>query len=84
MAEVVQIFYKPRSKGGERLGTAKIRKQEGRQMLDWGALINLTEDEAKTDGFASPNDMEMWLVKTYGVRRLYAERMNKLTLRWVE
>lgn len=78
--EIVQIVCKPRIKGGgEKLGIAKIVAKQ-KAWMD----ADITEQEAKDDGFSSLVDMRIWFVKTYGIRRLLSEPMNKLTLVWVE
>ena len=76
VGEVVQVYYKSRSPQRDKLGEAEITskvKQLGAQ----------SDEEAQADGFLDCEDMEKWMVKTYG----YAETwkpMNKITLRWLE
>jgi len=84
IGEVVRVVFKPRSKDRQILGMAKIVGRESRQMLYHHALLNVSSQEAVLDGFNDPEGMECWLVKTYGLQRLYNEPMNKLTLQWVE
>ena len=75
--EVVQVFYKPRSKEREFLGLAHIIFAEPRHVECYS---NLTNEEAERDGFLNRHDMLEWLRKTHGDIPLI---MNKLILRWV-
>ena len=78
VGEVVQIVYKPRRKGGgERLSAAEIIDKEQRYVE---AYSDLSNEEARVDGFTCRDDMLNWLQKTYNGRHTY-ERMNKLILR---
>ncbi len=70
--EVVQIVYKPRTKEREILGVAHIISKE------YGKVEEITEDEAKRDGFSSALEMWLWLKKPNG-----NDLIHKLTLRWV-
>lgn len=83
--ELVQVVYKPRSKGGgEKLGEALIFNKDYKWVVLWySGGWGITEEEAMADGFNDRYDMLHWLEKTYGVRHCY-EKMNKLTLRYVD
>lgn len=76
--EVLQIVVKPRSKNREYIGNAEIVAKQS-------ILINeISEDEAKTDGFIDLADMQKWLANTYGNddRFTFNQPMNKLVLKW--
>ena len=81
VGEEVQVFYKNRSPNREKLGEAvivsKISKITGRLETD------VTDADAIADGFTDVRDMEQWLIKTYGIRKVVSEPINKLTLRWI-
>lgn len=80
--EVVQVYYKPRSKDREFLGRAKIVKKERRW---FGVLVHpyyISNTEARIDGFKSNGDMALWFREQYGAR-IFSEPMNRLTLEWV-
>ena len=84
--EPVQIIYKPRQKGGgEKLGIAEIIAKEPRwtkpKLRD--DIPDITQEEAMADGFEDLRTMWEWILKTYDIRRLLREPMNKLTLRWL-
>lgn len=83
VGEEVQIVYKPRSKEREMLGVAVVIGRARRQMLYPVAVLNVYLEEAIADGFNNSEEMEHWLIKTYGEKRLTAEPMNKLTLKWM-
>jgi hypothetical protein len=80
--EKVQIVLHPRSPKREPLGIAVIVKKEIR--LDGTEATNVTHEEAIEDGFIDVNDMEKWMIKTHGERRVWLKSMNKLTLQWVK
>jgi len=84
VGEIVQVMIKPRG-GGEKLGIAKIINKEPRWMTPKlrADIPNITEEEAKVDGFEDWRAMWKWLLQTYNIRRLVLEPMNKLTLVWV-
>jgi len=46
-------------------------------------LNQITNHEAKEDGFTDANDMRRWLSKSHDHKRLIREGLNKLTLRRV-
>lgn len=79
--ETVQVYFKNRSPNREKLGDAIIVKKEvkvtGRPNTD------ITDEEAREDGFSDVRDMEQWLIQTYGIRKVCEESMNKLSLRWI-
>jgi len=77
VGETVQVVIKPRTPGREVMGPAMIIAKELRLI----GLKDVTEKEARRDGFLSCEDMLAWLKKTHG-KRLYQEPMNKLTLVW--
>lgn len=79
VGEVVQVVYKPRSKGREYLGNAQIIKVEVNHMEA------ISDTEAQIDGFKDARDMNIWFQNTYGNddRWFFHYPMNKLTLRWV-
>lgn len=74
-SEIVQVFFKSRSPQRENLGVAEIISKESR-------LGAQDDAEAQADGFIDCQDMEQWMIKTYGERKTW-KPMNKLTLRWV-
>ena len=81
--EQVQPVYKPRSKEREVLGIAEIMFKDRRRTIC--SIPNdapqITDEEAREDGFADFADMYKWLVKTHGeVEATFT--INKLTLRW--
>lgn len=93
VGEVVQVVYKPRSKGREILGIAQIFCSESRWVLnaeddelkhygDYFAVKAVREDEAVLDGFKNRADMVAWIGRTHRLRNVL-EPMNKLTLRYV-
>lgn len=86
LGEVVQVVFKPRSKGREILGVAEIITKEVRWIFSGkkprGAKM-LTPQEARRDGFKGYVDMAMWLCTAHKHSRLCEEPMNKLTLRWI-
>jgi len=84
VCETIQIVYKSRSKQRKVLGIAEIVGKEPRRIFDatLGDYPVLTNEEAVADGFDVDWDMIGWLDKTYGIRRLLNEPMNKLTLSW--
>ena len=88
LGETVQVVYKPRTRGREVLGIAKIVSKEPRfvPQNDWvlrpRCAQQATNSEAIADGFTSIFTMVAWLNKTYGRERLIDEPMNKLTLQW--
>ena len=78
IGEIVQVVFKPRSKGREILGVAEIMGKEKRYMEH---ISNL---EARRDGFKNVAEMIMWLTKSYAHDdRFLFEPFNKLTLRWI-
>ena len=86
VSEFVQVVYRPRSKDRKVLGIAEIVGREPRRIFEatLGDCPVLTNEEAVADGFDVAWDMIGWLDKTYGIRRLLNEPMNKLTLEWRE
>jgi len=78
VGEIVQVFFKSRSPQREKLGEAEIIAKEIK--LTGDRTTDVTDAEAKADGFRDILDMETWMRKTYGTTRIWA-RMNKLTLR---
>lgn len=97
--EVVQVVYKPRTKGRVILGTARIiRKQEKDTTNKWSyfpspgfpnTLDMITPEEAKEDGFTimgadCVGDLLTWLRETAGMRFYREPIVNKLTLYWIE
>ena len=95
VAEVAQVVYKPRRKGGgEYMGIAQIVRKDTRWVLantddevkhyaGYFAYKVVTEAEAQMDGFESRIEMIGWVGGTHHLRNLL-EPMNKLTLRWVK
>lgn len=82
--EVVQVVYKPRSKGREVLGIARIAKKEQRWL--WGNFVGDTPfltREAVEDGFQNLAEMKAWMLKAHG-DRVEKEPLNKLTLAWIK
>jgi len=83
VGEVVQVVYKPRSKNRDILGTAEIIRKEPRwikpKLRD--DIPDITEEEVVADGFEGWREMWAWLLKSYDIRRLLREPINKLTLR---
>jgi len=80
VGEVVQVFFKSRSPQREKLGEAEIIAKELKLTSD--SATDVTDAEAKADGFNNVRDMETWMRKTYGEVKAWT-RMNKLTLRWL-
>ncbi len=74
--EIVQVFYKPRSKDREKLGEARIIEMESKP------IRKISEDEAIADGFPNAFQMWLWLKETYKTIYMH-NKMNKLTLRWI-
>ena len=76
--ETVQVYYKSRTPERMKYGEAVIVKVEKR------FLGNITNAEAKADGFPGGlKEMVAWLLDTHG-KRVYSGPMNKLTLEWIE
>jgi len=98
--EVVQVVYKPRSKGREPLGIARIiRKQEKdtKKQFSYYPLPSfpntpdmITPEEAYKDGFSSMHGggniegLLTWLRESAGIRFYRESLVNKLTLYWIE
>ena len=88
VGEVMQIVYKPRTKGREILGVATIIGRNTRLIPPaavYVAKVNaplITHAEVVADGFESVNEMRQWLQKAYGKGRILL--MNKLTLEWLK
>jgi hypothetical protein len=80
VGEVVQIVYRPRSKGREVLGRAIIVSKEGRSLNGDGLFPRPTFAEAIADGFDSIEAMLKFFQRTYGGGRP-KQCLNKLTLR---
>ena len=85
VGEVVQVVFKPRTKGSEVLGIASIISKEPRWMKPKmrSDIPDIIQEEAMADGFEDWRAMWHWLLQTYDIRRLLSEPMNKLTLRKV-
>jgi hypothetical protein len=97
--EVVQMVYKPRSKGRKILGVARIiRKQRKDLNKHWSyfphpsypnTLDMITPGEAEADGFTGMHGggdtekMRKFFIDTYGYSKC-KEPINKLTLYWLE
>lgn len=83
--EIVQIVYKPRSRGREVLGPAEIVGKGKRWFGAWdlplGGGCFIGDSEARKDGFDNYAKMEEWFRKQYG-GRIFREPINKLTLEW--
>ncbi len=75
VGETVQVFFKSRSPQRERLGVARIIGKELKHIGD----SNITENEAKEDGFESLDDMRRWMERTYTIAKTF-NPINKLTL----
>lgn len=98
VGEIVQVYYKNRSKQRQALGTAEILSKEFRAMARYGDKTGypcITNDEAIADGFPDAIDAYgnhksgyffMWefLWDNYRFKRLSNEPMNKLTLVWID
>ena len=83
--EEVKVVYKPRSKERELLGIAIITAKERRQFgYIQGEPYNLeiTNIEARQDGFQNYEVMQFWFFNQYG-DRIFNEPINKLTLKWM-
>jgi len=76
--EVVRVFYKQRSPERKELGIAEIIDKEPKKILE-----DVTDIEAKEDGFQSISDMAIWMRKRYG-NRIEEEPINCLTLKWIK
>ena len=85
VGEQVLVKYKPRSPANIVLGQAEIISKELRWMKPKlrNDILDITQEEAVTDGFEGWRDMWNWLLKTYDIRKLLREPMNKLTLKWL-
>lgn len=97
--EAVQIVYKPRSKGREILGIARIIRKEPKDLNKrWSYYprpnhpntpVMITPWEAKEDGFKGMHGggdiekMMRFLEEAHGYHRCRNELMNKLTLYWI-
>ncbi len=75
--ELVQIVIKPRTKGREPLGIARII-QKGSFWLN-----EVDEEDALRDGFSSFEEMWDTFTRMHG-RRVVEEPVNRLTLEWVQ
>jgi hypothetical protein len=75
IGEYVQIVYHPRSKDREFLFNAQIISKESRKLED------INNVEACLDGFKDAEDMNNWIIKTYGNNDGICFPMNKLTLK---
>jgi len=86
IGEVVQVYYKNRSPKREFLGIAEITDKSPRWVVNrilGNEGVGIIEgEEARADGFTGCGEMEGWLIKEYGSKRIWEEPMNKLTLRW--
>jgi hypothetical protein len=71
----VRVVYHPRGKDRKVLGTAQIFAKAV------SITHQLTEKEAREDGFESVGEMRAWLTKT---GRAEPAALNKLTLQWIE
>jgi len=76
VGEEVQVWYKTRSPERESICLAEIVSVESRGMFD------ISNEEAVADGFKDKYDMQAWLSKTHGTKKILANglRINKLTL----
>lgn len=97
--EVAQIVYKPRSKEREVLGVARIIRKEPKDLNKRFSYFPLpsipntpdmiTPNEAEYDGFTGMHGggdidkMRRFFYDTYGYTKC-EERINKLTLYWIE
>ena len=75
--ELVQIVVKPRSKEREFLGTANIVQKDIRNISD------ITDKEAKLDGFKNAEEMGYWLEGAHPHHNFMLP-FHKLTLVWVD
>lgn len=88
VGEVVQVVFKPRTKGREMLGVAEIIGKE-RRWVGWGVsrvgslVWAVSHKEAVEDGFTGVLEMVNWMTKAHRDRN-NREPMNKITLRWLE
>lgn len=90
VGELVKIVYKARSPANRSvLGLAEIVKKEPRVFHIEGVrpelyhdIPEITEREAKLDGFLSRVDMEKWILAVN--KRMEWEAINKLTLAWTQ
>ena len=78
IAEEVQIVVHPRSEFNRvRKGNAQIVSKINM------TISQISEPEAREDGFDSLSDMLAWLEKSHGNKPIPPEQpINKLTLRW--
>ena len=90
VGERVRIVYEPRRKGGgELLGIAEIESKYAVMIIAIDhppdpicPMGEISEEDARVDGFESKKLMQLWMWDKYK-RRLYYEPMNKLTLWWI-
>jgi len=83
VGEIVKVVYKLQSKEREKLGIAKIIDKEQK------ILKEISEEEARNEGFLSVEDMIRWAMKRYndriekGAVNIEEEAINKLKLKWI-
>jgi hypothetical protein len=79
VGETVQIVIKPRSPDRLVLGHALIIESEARGY----SSFQISDDEARQDGFVKSSDLDLYLTRERYKRRLpYDMKANKLTLEW--
>ena len=74
--EIVKVVFKPRTKERAKIGVAKIIDKEQK------ILEEISEEEARKDGFLSIEDMMQWF-KQRDDDRIEKEAINKLKLQWI-
>ena len=79
IGERVQIVYHPRSKDREILGEAEIINIEPRSFYPYTSC-QITNAEARADGFKDVEDMKTWLIQAHGNFPI-GTIFNKITLR---
>jgi hypothetical protein len=81
--EVVQVYYKSRSPEREKLGIALIKSKEAKFLVGPGEIREVSDLQAREDGFSNFAEMLLWFSRMHG-ERIFREKLNKLTLAWQE
>lgn len=79
VCEKLQVWYRQRSPKRKYLFNAEVVSKRSKWLIDANGIY-ITPDEAKEDGFNTPQEMFDFLKKAHG-NRVHAELINKLTLR---
>jgi hypothetical protein len=79
--EAVQVVIKPRSKSRQVRGLAVIVYKESKYLVGPGVIRQVSDAEAREDGFNNFADMLLWFSKVHG-DRIFREKLNKLIVEW--